>query len=474
MASILPQIKHIVVVMFENRSFDNLCGWNYSDPQGPRPNLFLPAGSPAAYDGLNPSFWNPANKSYFDANEPPVKVPVVEGTTDFTVPNPDPEETFDNVTYQLYGPQGPSPSPKWPMLGFVVNYEDTKAAAPKQIMQTYSPAQLPVLTALAQNFAISDAWFCSVPSQTWPNRAFVHAGTSNGNVNNGVITNPFHWDVMTIFNVLQSMGASWKVYNDSFTSSLTRIMFPKLWSPLLNGHFRGFSDFQSDCAAGTLPQYSFVEPDFFSAEANDEHPPHDVAAGERFLFAIWQAVSQSPAWESTLLLISFDEHGGCYDHVLPPTNAVAPDLVSFPGQEGFHFDRFGVRVPAILVSPYIQAGTVFRSPTQTPYDHTSVLATLRDWLPIPSTQMLSSQRILAAPTLAQVLTLPTARTTLPSIPAPPTVRQPTPPTLPPNDLQRSIVAATAQFRGMRAADALANVRTRQDAAAFCERGYANP
>ena len=243
MAQILPQIKHIVVVMLENRSFDNLCGWIYSDPQGPQPSLFLPAGSPAVYDGLNASFWNPANKSYFDANEPPVKVPVVQGTTDFTVPSPDPEETFDNVTYQLYGPQGPDPSPTWPMQGFVVNYQDTKVASPDQIMQTYSPAQLPVLTALAQNFAISDAWFCSVPSQTWPNRSFVHAGTSNGNVDNGVITNPFHWDVMTIFNVLQSMGASWKVYNDSFTSSLTRIMFPKLWSPLLNGHFRGFQRF---------------------------------------------------------------------------------------------------------------------------------------------------------------------------------------------------------------------------------------
>ncbi len=474
MAQVLPQIKHIVVVMLENRSFDNLCGWIYSDPHGPQPSLFLPAGSPAAYDGLNASFWNPANKSYFEANEPPVKVPVVQGTTNFTVPNPDPEETFDNVTYQLYGPQGPDPIPTWPMQGFVVNYQDTQAASPDQIMQTYNPSQLPVLTALAQNFAISDAWFCSVPSQTWPNRSFVHAGTSNGNVDNGVITNPFHWNVLTIFNVLQSMGVSWRVYNDSMTSSLTRIMFPKLWSPLLNGHFRGFHDFQSDCAAGTLPQYSFIEPDYFSAEANDEHPPHDVAAGERFLFAIWQAISQSPAWVNTLLLITYDEHGGCYDHVLPPTNAVAPDLVSYPGQEGFHFDRFGVRVPAILISPYIQAGTVFRSPTPTPYDHTSVLATLRDWLPIPSTEMLPSQRIASAPTLAQALTLSTPRTTLPAIPAPPASLHPTPPMLPPNDLQKSIVAATAQFRGMKAAEALANVRTRQDVADFCARGYANP
>ena len=145
MAQVLPQIKHIVVVMLENRSFDNLCGWIYSDPQGPQPSLFLPAGSPAVYDGLNASFWNPANKSYFDANEPPVKVAVVQGTTGYTVPSPDPEETFDNVTFQLYGPQGPSPSPTWPMQGFVVNYEETMAASPNQIMQTYSPAQLPAV-----------------------------------------------------------------------------------------------------------------------------------------------------------------------------------------------------------------------------------------------------------------------------------------------------------------------------------------
>jgi len=338
-------------------------------------------------------------------------------------------------------------------------------------MQAHSASQVPVITTLAQEFAVSDAWFCSVPSQTWPNRAFVHAGTSNGNVNNGTIPNPFHWNVTTIFNVLDSIGASWTVYNDDLAPSLTRLMFPKLWDPLLEGHFRGFSDFQEDCANDGLPQYAFIEPDFMTARANDEHPPHDVSAGERFLLAIWQAVSGSPAWTNTILVVTYDEHGGCYDHVLPPTNAMTPDPQSDPGQEGFSFDRFGVRVPTVLVSPFIQAGTVFRSPSSTPYDHTSVLATLRDWLAIPAAKMLRSQRVVAAPTLEQVLTLTTPRADKPVISPALNVSVATPLSVPANDLQKSVVAAAAQFRGLNATAEFAKIRTHQDVEDFCNRQF---
>jgi phospholipase C len=463
-ANILPQIKHIVMVMFENRSFDNMCGWIYSD-QGKTPSLFLPECSPAEYDGLKASLWNPSNASFFDG-QPPVQVPVANGTTSFTVPNPDPEETFINVNYQLFGPQDPNQDPHWPMKGFVVNYEDTNAPIADEIMQTYSPTQVPVITALAENYAISDAWFCSVPSQTWPNRAFVTAGTSNGNVNNGDPPDPLQWDVPTIFNVLESMGTSWRVYADTLvTPSLVRTMFPKLWDPLLDLHFRGFGEFQEDCANNSLPQYSFLEPSFL-IEPNDEHPPHDVSAGEQFMHAIWEAVSKSPAWNSTLLIVLYDEHGGCYDHVLPPFGAAAPDSASNPGQDNFAFNRFGVRVPAVLVSPYIQAGTVFRSNTATPYDHTSVLATLRDWIGIPTNQMLPSKRIAAAPNLAQVLTLTTPRTDMPSITAPSAPLLHTLLTLPPNDLQRSIVAGAAKKFGMDAAAVLDQVKSRQHAIDF--------
>jgi phospholipase C len=297
-----------------------------------------------------------------------------------------------------------------------------------QLMEGYLPSQVPVISQLAQNYAVSDAWFCSVPSQTLPNRCFVHAGTSNGNVNNGDLPNPFEWNVSSIFNVLHSMGISWAVFSDAIlTPSLTRTFFPKLWDPSLDDHFKGFGAFQAACATDSLPQYSFIEP-MFLLDPNDEHPPHDISRGEQFLFQIWQAVSQSP--------------------------------------EGFQFDRFGVRVPTVMVSPFIQAGTVFRSDTNVPYDHTSILATLRDWLPISEMDMLPSKRIDQAPNVGQVLTLPNPREVKPTITSPRSTTVQTSLTLPPNDLQKTLVAGAAYRFGMDAPTVLAQITTRQHAVDF--------
>jgi phospholipase C len=344
----------------------------------------------------------------------------------------------------------------------VINYEKAVSAnIPVQIMEPFSTAQLPVISALAANFAISDEWYCSVPSQTWANRAFFHAGTSNGNVNNGTIANPFDWDVRNIFNVLEDSGADWRVYSDTeIVPPLTWLMFPNLW--IHTGHFHHFDDFKEDCASANLAQYTFLEPSFL-VEPNDEHPPHDVIAGEQFLYDIWQAVSQSPAWPETLLMITYDEHGGTYDHVHPPFGAATPDSHSNPGKEGFTFNRFGVRVPTVLVSPWIQAGTVFRTPHAVPYDHTSLLATLRDWLPIPADKMLASARIVAAPTLEQVLTLQQARTQLPNIPQPAPEAKSTATFLPPNPIQKSLVSAYAVQQNQDPAAVLSAIQTRQDA-----------
>ena len=467
MAQILPQIEHLIVVMLENRSLDNLCGWLYADAP---PAHSIPQGGDPIFDGLNAGLWNPSNSSYFQG-QPADKVFVVRGASTTTVPDHDPEEGFDHVTFQIYGPQGAVPDPRWPMQGFLVDYASIGAANPAQIMQCYTPEQVPVISALAHNFAISDRWFCSTPNQTWPNRCFVHAGTANGNVDNGAIPDPFKWDVPSIFNVLQSMGVSWTVYCDTVVApSLTRSMFPKLWDPFLDGHFQGFPAFQQACSQGSLPTYSFIEPSFL-VDPNDEHPPHDVTAGEEFLLALWQSVSQSPLWSKSLLIITFDEHGGCYDHVLPPTNAVTPDQASNPGAEGFRFDRFGVRVPTIVISPYIEPGTVFRASVAvsgTPYDHTSILATLRDWLEIPESLMLPSQRIAAAPHLGPVLTRTTARTDLPAIPAPaprlqhPEVAQ----ARSMNDLQRSLVTASTIRFAMSPTTVGQSTRTVQEAVDF--------
>ncbi len=462
MASILGQIKHLVVVMLENRSLDNLCGWLYSSQA---PNLFLPGDSPAAFDGLTTAMFNPSNADYF-AGKPAVPVFAAQGASSATAPDPDPQETFDDVTRQIYGPDGWSSAPPHPMQGFVLDYATVSGVGdPGRIMQAHLPSQVPVLSQLALGFAISDAWFAPVPSQTWPNRAFAHTGTSNGRVNNGEPPDPLQWDVPTIFNVLSSQNVEWAVYSDTLiTPSLTRTMFPALWGEEAGDHFHGFGAFEQDCAGGTLPHYSFLEPSFL-VEPNDAHPPHDVGAAEQLLLRIWNAVSTSPAWNETLLIITFDEHGGCHDHVLPP-GAVPPDAAGTPGDEGFGFDRFGVRVPTILVSPYIQAGTVFRSPTSVAFDHTSILATLRDWLGIPNAAMLPSRRIAAAPTFHEVLTLQVPRPDRPALSAVNAAPASLPAAAPPNDLQRSLVAGTARRLNMDGKRTLDGIKTRQQAIDF--------
>jgi phospholipase C len=451
----MQKIKHVVVVMFESRSFDTMLGGLYAD--GSFPQHFLPASS-HPFDGLIPGLSNPSNMG--------APIPASMPASSATVPDPDPQESFEDVRAQLFGDAHGAT----PMSGFVLNYERTVTTDASQVMQCHSPEQLQVLSTLARSYAVSDAWFASVPSQTWPNRAFAHAGTSNGHVNNGCPPDPFAWHIRTIFNVLEDVDVSWAVYSDEIDApSLTLTMFPTLWDAKYEPNFQHFGDFVTACQSNTLPQYSFIEPRFL-LDPNDQHPPHDVNAGERFLYDIWTALSTSPAWQGTLLVVTYGQHGGTFDHVLPPFNAEPPDAVSSPGDESFSFDRFGVRVPAVVVSPYIAAGTVFRSPSMTPYDHTSILATLRDWLAIAPANMLASMRVAAAPTLAPLLTLDAPRTDLPAISAPPArgfiatslVR-------PLNDVQQSLVSGAARRFGLDPVATLQAMPTRQHALDFLRR-----
>jgi phospholipase C len=454
MASNLAKLKHIVVVMLENRSLDNMLGFLYAD-QGNVPPLNLPVLNPPSFDGLLPSptsdsFWNPANADFFSGAAPD-KAFASSGTTGtgpFTVPNPDPNELFPNFNFQIFGTQTPAENQQPTMLGFLVDYliatgNDLDAA--KQIMQSYSPTQVPVLSQLAKGYAVCDRWFASVPAQTWPNRGFMHTGTSRGQVTN---SSPFSYNTETIYEVLQKTGNTWGIYKDTVIPSLTKLQYPRLG--LFPFHFHQFADFQEDAKNGVLPSYSFVEPSF-TIEPNDQHSPHNVTDGERFLAKVWAAVSTGANWAQTLLIITYDEHGGCYDHVPPPWRAVIPDVESNPGD--FHFNRFGVRVPTVVISPLIEAGTVFRSPTGVPFDHTSILATLRDWLAIPDSAMLSSQRIKAAPTLEFLITRDQPRDALPEI-APltqplATLAVPNLPALPINSLQLSMIAAVEAARQQR-------------------------
>jgi phospholipase C len=168
-------------------------------------------------------------------------------------------------------------------------------------------------------------------------------------------------------------------------------------------HFGVFSDFKTAAAAGSLPAFTFLEPDFAST-GNSQHPNYDVALGEALIHDTYEALRTGPAWNQTLLVVTYDEHGGCYDHVAPPDGATPPD--SAIGEFGFDFRRFGVRVPTILVSPWIEAGSVFRTSEPTPFDHTSVLATLERRFGLPAL----TARDAAAPDVGDAFTLASPRT----------------------------------------------------------------
>jgi phospholipase C len=179
----------------------------------------------------------------------------------------------------------------------------------------------------------------------------------------------------TVFNRLSAAGKDWRVYFHDIPQSVT---LSQLWFETFT-HFRDFEDdFARDAAAGNLPAYSFIEPRYFADTANnklpsDEHPPHNVAYGEALIANAYNAVRAGPGWKHTLLIVTYDEHGGCFDHVVPP-RATPPDERR---PDGYDFSQFGVRVPAVIISPYVRPGSVIRPTGTTPFDHTSILATLR-------------------------------------------------------------------------------------------------
>lgn len=441
MANALSQIKHVVVVMMENRSFDSVLGWLY-EQENNNPPYNIPDQKPTTFDGLTAGqHYNTLNGRQVFASHPPTAWPPQNNPN--VVPTPDPHEEFEHITYQVFGTSNPSQTAAANMSGFLADYA-TVANPPDQIMQSFGPNEANVINELAKNFAVCDAWFASCPCQTWPNRGFVHTGSSDGHINNDDYE---LYDIRTIFNVLEERGISWGVFHDStVVPSLTWGQF----LPRLCEHGKRFyhiSSFFRHCAnlnGFPLPTYSFVEPRFMPEPGlfkidypEDYHPPHNVCRGEQFLAEVYQAVQSSPYRDKILLVITYDEHGGCYDHVPPPNNAVAPNPggVSRDGQ--FRFDRFGVRVPTIVISSYVRGGTVFRAPpSSAPYDHTSILATLRDWLGLtgPTSKwawlkdwlnisntsnvpFLPSPRIAAAPTLGPILTLTEPRTDWPNIEA---------------------------------------------------------
>lgn len=398
-APLLGSIEHFVVVMLENRSLDHMLGFLYAD-QG---NV-SPLGD--AFDGLTGKESNPASGGGTDI------VFKIQSSDlhPYYMPGADPGEGYVNTNAQLFGQRVSDPSGDATCEGFVSNFAYTLSweskqknevmpgTTPAQIMGMYTPATLPVLSGLARGYAVCDQWFSSVPTETFPNRAFVHMATSQGFVSDSsrsVFTAP------SIYSLLSSAGLGWTVYGYD-APPLTRGSVADITSAAAD-HFGVFTDFQQAVKQGTLASYVFLEPEWTS-KGNSEHPNYDVALGEQFLHDVYYTLYGSAIWNNTLLIITYDEHGGCYDHVPPPTNAVPPD--NSAGELGFDFKRFGVRVPTVLVSPLIAAGTVYRAAGPTPLDHTSILATVEKRYGLPSL----TARDKAAPAFDDVLTLAAPRT----------------------------------------------------------------
>jgi phospholipase C len=263
-------------------------------------------------------------------------------------------------------------------------------------MGVFPPTMLPVLSGLARGYAVCDFWFGSVPTETLPNRAFVNAGTSQGHMDDKTTK----YTCPSIYSALSSHKLTWSIYGYD-APPLTRMDFSDTTNAA-DSHFGEFKAFQTAAAKGKLASYTFLEPSW-GADGNSQHPNYNVALGEQLIHDVYYALRNGPAWKQTLLIIVYDEHGGCYDHVPPPSGATPPD--NSAGEYGFDFTRFGLRVPAVLVSPLIEAGTVFRAPKGKTIDHTSVLKTIQErW----GTKALT-KRDAAAPSLGDVLTLDKAR-----------------------------------------------------------------
>ena len=405
-------LDHVVVIMFENRSFDNLLG-----------RLYQPGDVPAFEGVTGLDLANPIPEWAADQGGRTV---IPYGlATDMNTPSPDPGEEYQHANTQLFGiidPESnrgvlaekmaaphnaPADSRQRPTMdGFVADYisaftaemgREPSYAEYAQIMAGYAPEQMPVMSALARGFATFDHWYCEVPTQTFANRSFFHAASSSGFVNNLTPAEafPLHNDAETIFERLEQQRLSWNVYCDPPSRiSLTGIIHARRLLPRFRDRFCTTDQFLQDAADGNLPVYSFVEPNLLFGH-NDMHPafdalfpdapmdpPSSLLGGEALLARIYDAVRSMPADGAsnpynTTLLVTFDEHGGLYDHVPPPL-VPPPDPAATLGQNGFGFDRSGVRVPAFVVSAWIPERTVVTSE----FRNTSLIRTLRARWPL--------------------------------------------------------------------------------------------
>ena len=250
---------------------------------------------------------------------------------------------------------------------------------PGAVMGYYTGAEVPAYDTLASQFTICDRWFASLPTDTWPNRLYAHTGGAGGLLETpatrSVEINPPGYALTTIFEVLQAQHLDdWEIF---FSDLPFALIFEKLaQDATYTAHMRSISDLLEHAETGDLPAFSWVDPNFNDVPddknaASDDHPPGDVSRGQRLVAQLYNALSQGPAWSKTLLIITYDEHGGFFDHVLPPGNRKPPVGIAGPPDDDPHLHVYGLRVPTFLVSPWAP-----KSVSKLVYDHTSLLSTV--------------------------------------------------------------------------------------------------
>lgn len=343
----LDPIKHVVMLILENHSFDQMLG-SFKEIY---PDL----------EGIDPD----APHSNADSGG---KIYSQEPTTERQMML-DPHHEVSHVRVQLEDYNG----------GFVRDfagaYPNSTEEARRFIMGYYPLDSLPALHALGREFTICDHWHSSLPGPTWPNRFFALSGTSNGQIDmpedgthSADLGGYFHQTQHTLFDRLNEQGIDWKVYFHDIPQ--TTVLTHQRESQNAARYFYVHQFFED--ARGLeadFPQFSLVEPNYMGWGRNDDHPPHDVMRAEKLIADVYNAMRANEAlWHSTLLIIFYDEHGGFYDHVIPPP-AIPPDDL----HDGYDFNQYGLRVPAILVSPWVKQGVEHLL-----FDHTSVLKYLTD------------------------------------------------------------------------------------------------
>ena len=361
-------IEHVFVLMLENRSFDHLLG--FSGITG----TDAETGTSTQINGLSGT----------ESNSYGGQTYAVSAGADYQMPT-DPGHEFAAVLLQLCGADATYQSGgQYPAVddsGFVASYVASKGQDPGEVMKCYRPDQLPVLNALAREFVVCDNWYASMPGPTWPNRMFVHAASSAGLDHSPQTAEIVEWETLdglsfkngTIFDALEKNGITRRLYaGDDFplVAALKGIHLTDI---------RQYSLFAGDLAQANYPdRYIYIEPSYDVLNdykgSTSQHPLADITQGEGLIKATYEAIRNSAVWPTSVLVITWDEHGGFYDHGMPPAAPAPGDTA--PGAEyneyGFTFERYGARVPALVISPLIPRNLI----DHRVYDHASIPATV--------------------------------------------------------------------------------------------------